>query len=353
MRNNDDNFNFIYKYKRFAIFALIFVVWLYALITYTYNVEEIKINSDFGSIGDFIGGLLNPIFALLGLFALLTTIRIQVEELKSTNKALETSHTELALTREQTTMSRTALQEQSASIKLQNFENTFFNMLNLHNEIIKSLKIEKDLYISINDKIDNKEIVYGAEFKSEKNGKEAFVAIGETLWKYLMEYNTKAEYQRDIDGIKSENRNQANATNELYLLFHYEFQQYYAHYFRNIYQILKFISQSKVDNQKFYSNILRAQLSRLELEFLFYHCSSDIWIEHFLPLLIEFEFMEPFPHDTSINKIDILKCIRTTKKMRMEYPITKLFGKNEAWEDTVYNVMEEVIQKMENKTNPQ
>ncbi len=298
------------------------------LITYTYNVEEIKINPDFGSIGDFIGGLLNPIFALLGLFALLATIRIQVEELNTTNKALITSHEELSLTREQTTMSREALQEQSESIKQQNFENTFFNMINLHNEIIKSLKIEKDLYIMIDDKIDEKIIKYGAEFKNERNSKEALVTIGETLWKYLMEYNTKEKYQIDPNGVDKDDRNQANSTNELYLLFHYEFQQHYAHYFRNIYQILKFISQSEIANKKFYSNILRAQLSRLELEFLFYHCNSDIGNQKFLPLLIEFEFMEPFPHDTSINKIDIFKSIKTTKNMGKEYPIYKLFGHN-------------------------
>jgi uncharacterized membrane protein len=62
--------------------------------------------SNLGSIGDFFGGILNPIFAFLAFLALLTTIVLQASELKATRKELRKS--------------AKAQKKQSESLKLQN-----------------------------------------------------------------------------------------------------------------------------------------------------------------------------------------------------------------------------------------
>jgi len=69
-------------------------------------------NSGWGTFGDFIGGTLNPLFALFSLFAIISTIRIQTEE-------LELSREELRDTKEELKKSREAQEEQSNSLKIQ------------------------------------------------------------------------------------------------------------------------------------------------------------------------------------------------------------------------------------------
>ena len=84
-------------------------------------------HSRWGEFGDFLGGTLNPIFALLGLMALLLTIALQSRELRNSTRELANSVR--------------ALDEQCASLQLQNFERTFFEMVRLHNDIISDLDL--------------------------------------------------------------------------------------------------------------------------------------------------------------------------------------------------------------------
>ena len=81
-------------------------------------------HSRWAHFGDFLGGTLGPIFSFLGLGALLLTLHLQSREL---------SHSVLAMN------------EQAASLKLQNFESTFFEMVRLHHDIVKALELrDKD-----------------------------------------------------------------------------------------------------------------------------------------------------------------------------------------------------------------
>ena len=53
----------------------------------------------------------------------------------------------------------------------------------------------------------------------------------------------------------------------------------FAHYFRNLYQLLKFIDESHLiqdADRKRYSNFIRAQLSEVELLAIFYNCIGEI-----------------------------------------------------------------------------
>jgi hypothetical protein len=54
-----------------------------------------------------------------------------------------------------------------------------------------------------------------------------------------------------------------------------------GHYFRTLYNIVKFIATSEVENKQTYINILRAQLSSPELTLLFYNCISKNGSEKF------------------------------------------------------------------------
>ena len=71
------------------IFAVLFLV--VAVIFYYLNFNEGGISSnpaDWGTFGDYLGGVLNPLFGFLTLIALLITIILQKQELDKTKTEL-------------------------------------------------------------------------------------------------------------------------------------------------------------------------------------------------------------------------------------------------------------------------
>jgi hypothetical protein len=87
--------------------------------------------------------------------------------------------------------------------------------------------------------------------------------------------------------------------------FHDIHHETIGHYFRNIYQILKFVDESSVDNKRFYTNLLRAQLSSHELGLLFYNCLSKLGAEKFKPLLERYAFLEHLPRYSVITETEV------------------------------------------------
>lgn len=77
----------------------------------------------YGQMGDFFGGLLNPVLAFASFLALLYTIQIQ-------SKQLEISAKELKETKEEIAASRKAQEDLSNTQLTQLFENNFFSQMN-------------------------------------------------------------------------------------------------------------------------------------------------------------------------------------------------------------------------------
>lgn len=267
--------------------------------------------ADFGTFGDFVGGSLNPILAFFSLYAIIYTIKIQLVELE--------------YTREEMTKSREAQEEQSESFKTQNlsikqqtFENTFFNMINLYNQVIKGLSLERKKEISDNfTEVFIPNIIAGNKlYVSEKDyrGKEV---VNELLniFKFYKDLYYKKQISLKIG---------------LYEDFHKEYEYNIAHYFVTIYQILKFIDNSLIQNKDFYINLFRSQFSKTELNLLFYHSTSKVAKRKFTPLLIKYEFFEHI----NIKELDPLAVeiiIKRTEKLNIElnsnYSDFKIFGK--------------------------
>lgn len=254
----------------FGLFALFCIVSVF--VYYKYIFFNFKIDSNvehFGQFGDFIGGTLNPILAFLSFMALLYTIKIQTDELKLSREELEA-------TREELKGSRIAQEEQSESLKLQNeatklqiFENTFFKLTELFLGTKNSLSF------------------YNEYEKKNISGYPAFNKIFKAL-KGSPNYDHFNENFEFITGI----------------------------YFGQIYQILKFINERNIQNKQRYVNIFRAQFTKNELEFLFYHCLGTIGKRRFKKLVEDYEFFEHIILNEDIEK------------QLLEYD-KKAFGKNE------------------------
>jgi len=90
--------------------------------------------SNFGAIGDYFGGLLNPTFAFFALILLLHTIKIQSKELKASTEALKQ---QAKISKDQLDASNTQINHS----KIEHFESTFFNLLQIHHQNVMSIEV--------------------------------------------------------------------------------------------------------------------------------------------------------------------------------------------------------------------
>lgn len=67
---------------------------------------------------------------------------------------------------------------------------------------------------------------------------------------------------------------------------------------------MKFVNRSDVTDKRFYTNLIRAQLSSHELLLLFYNCLSDLGREKFKPLVEEYGLLKNMPQELLYNPPD-------------------------------------------------
>ena len=146
-------------YVAIGLFLITLVIYLFK-----FNNGLSSSNADWGTFGDFMGGTLNPLFALFSLFAIIYSIKIQTEELELSREELEATREELTKSREAQEQQSESFKIQNKSIKLQSFENTFFqlNDLLIHTKNQLSIKIVYNSYGRI--LINNIEIGYSESF---------------------------------------------------------------------------------------------------------------------------------------------------------------------------------------------
>lgn len=257
----------------------------------TYPISEYSIEKA-GQFGDSFG-ILNSLFSGFAFISLIITIYIQQQEIKDSRKE---------------------------TLK-QNFENTYFKMIELYINVINNLNFKSEYfsYASIRireyfNKIGTVELKHENEINL--NGKEVIVKLLKIF----------IDYTRIIDDKKNSHKPIISKYEDFYK----EFETYIGHYFVTILQILKFIDESNLDNKQSYSNLFRAQFSNTELNLLFYHSTSNIAKKELTPLLIKYEFFEHL----NVKKIDndcIEIIISITKKLNKEFNLNysdyKIFGK--------------------------
>lgn len=117
--------------KKYFWIAAILSFIIYSIGICAYLIKS-KIDS-LGTLGDFIGGSLNPILSFLTFLILIKTIKYQKDALDTSSKELALTREELELTRAEVKRSADAqekskeVQQQQANTQLiQQFENTFF-----------------------------------------------------------------------------------------------------------------------------------------------------------------------------------------------------------------------------------
>ena len=204
----------LFKLFQFAFYS-VFAVFIINMFSIFYK------DTNFGTWGDFFGGVLNPILTFLTFMGLLITIILQQTELKQ---------------------SRKEFQGQKEALENQEFDNKFFQMVNLLTQIKNNLEFNTNRGQKVFNLL-KIEIIKDCASDTEINDFNHFL----------------------MDSIE---KFQAN-----FKSFNNKYDENFKYYFLNLYQILNYIDKNSSDKYtlKEYSNIIRAQLSKNELILLFYN----------------------------------------------------------------------------------
>lgn len=260
------------------IIAIVGVIALWGL-SWILIDKYIDSPTDQGTFGDMFGAV-NALFSGLAFAGLIVTLLYQKEELKLQRE-------ELAQTREELKGQREEFEEQNKTMKRQRFENTFFNMLSLQQEIVTKLSYTW----KHKQKTGERNPISGAyeyDFvESKYMGREVFEALyNET------DVKLKDSNQSYNGGIKSIIKNKGIV----------EFENIcdisnLDHYYRHLYRLFKYVDSSPLitktkddDKDEYeerydYACIIRSQLSDYELVMLFYNCLTSNGRAKFKPLI--------------------------------------------------------------------
>ncbi len=219
--------------------------------------------NDRGTFGDMFGAV-NALFSGLAFASLIYTIILQKKE-------LQLQRQELVFTRAELEGQKLQLSAQNEVLKVQNFENTFFQLLRLLNDIINSI-----------DLTDSKGNV--------TRGRDCLTSFYRRLRNIYVREKSGHNFQDELLLIK-----------HAYSSFYEDHQTELGHYFCTLYNIIKFVRNSNVQDKSFYTNLVRAQLSSQELLLLFYNALSDLGSEKFKPLIEEFALLKTVPQNLLLD----------------------------------------------------
>lgn len=214
---------------------------------------------------------LSALFSGLAFWGVIFAILLQRREL-----ALQRN--ELMLTRREVRGQKEQLEAQNLTLKQQRFENTFFSLLNLFNNIVGSIELS------------------GAKRLGDP---PSVIARGRECFSIFFH-----EFGNEFGKVQHDHGDWGQRTLcvTAYDQFANSRQPFVGHYFRTLYNIVKFIGTSDVEDKQIYVNILRAQLSSPELSLLFYNCISKFGSEKFKPLVERFGLLENMSFSTLLRQ---------------------------------------------------
>lgn len=263
------------KDSGFILTSVIVTLVIFGLWIGTYFLLRGKDPTVRGTFGDMFGSI-NALFSGLALAGIILTILLQRKELK--------------LQREELRDTRREFETQNETLKLQRFESTFFNLLNIHHQIVNAIDYR---YYKKKEKEYNP---YALKPVGSSEELEAVTISGRDVFRNR--YNAMLpELQKNPEDYE-----------KIYLKHYEKSLTDFGHYFRNLYRMIKLVDQTdffydvssvsekEVFKLKYrYTCIIRAQISDYELLWIFYNCLSENGIDKFKPYVEQYSLMKNIP----------------------------------------------------------
>lgn len=236
-----------------AFFVSILVATgLFVMYVRNFGVGFSKEKSEWGAFGDYMGGILNPFFALFGFLGLLHTISLQNEQFSNS--------------------------EENQAI--QSFENLFTHMAN---ELTK---------------------IYD-DFRNKKQ--EHIVAREEMFGTFINQSKVSSNVYSNISGELHSTFGSIIPIGDITTQLRTEYKA--VRYFMYLFQVLKLIDKNEYlddERKKLYSNLIRAGIENDILQLLFLNCFYlefyQTEFEYYHELVTKFSFFEhmTFTHNNGI-----------------------------------------------------
>ena len=228
----------------FFVIAIFFFCWKQNIFEFEFAI----ISDRFGQFGDFFGGVLGTIFALISVLFLINTL-IEQRKVTFENKKL---------------------------VEAQRFNDLFFELLTIYQGQTKELQ----------DK----------ETKLIKEEKQDFIKTIEYNNKDFFDYN-KLKCQESFIPQTSYVKN-LKESKKTYSLFYLKNKSKLAIYYRTLYRIFDLIEKSELldeASKKVYAKIIRAQLTESELFFIRYNALT-YYGKNFILYINRYNILKHLPH---------------------------------------------------------
>lgn len=297
--------------------AVLAVVGLSAALSGIWMLHSEALDSP-SALGDYVAGTAGPLWALAGVLLVYLAFvgqRVQLvyqqAELRATR--LEFGQQTDALEGQQTEMERQVMES-----KRQTFDNAFFQMLQLYNDILAETGVEghgrnsaemdrgRDAFAEFVSRHRNR---YAKAF--EDAASSALAAEGDPLPtkepgmvagafdNRLARYRERLEARmNEMESGQTEAERGAAAL-DAYRGLYTAHQHEIGHYFRTLYHVVKFVDRADpgvVPNKQQYVSIVRSQLSSPELALLAYNGLTH-GREKFKPLMERYGLLKQMPSD--------------------------------------------------------
>jgi hypothetical protein len=191
--------------------------------------------NDLGNLGSFLQGTTGSLWALAGVFLIFVAFLAQKRQLSL----------------------------QQFQFERQSFENSFFQLINLQNQIVMSLRYRHPSGgFNLNEPETQGRDCFEKWYLELKNG---FVEAQNNGQSYHV-YGTPLR-NLDVEEIAG-----------VYFSFYVKHQSVIGHYFRNLYNVFEFVASAEIPEHEKgkYISIASAQLSQFELTLLFYNAITPL-----------------------------------------------------------------------------
>lgn len=234
----------------------VIIVWALTFLLFFMSDSEKR-----GQFGDMFGAV-NALFSGLAFAGLIITLILQRRELSLQRDELEQTREELKNQREE-------FEKENETLKYQRFENLFYNMLNLQQEIVAGLRYEYDeeQIVTVPIGPDNSPVQDKRKINRVVTGREVFRYTFESAEIYL----TKRDHFNQrivVNGYRGYLKVQGlSEYDETWI------PTIFDHYFRHLYKIIQFVDAQGFSFEEAYKYValLRGTLSRYELVWIYYN----------------------------------------------------------------------------------
>ncbi|WP_080779562.1 putative phage abortive infection protein [Chryseobacterium phocaeense] len=249
---------------------IIIVIWIISLLVLGFIVENGNL------IGDSFGAV-NALFSGFALAGIILTILMQREELKM-------QRNELKLTREEMQLTREEFITQNSTLSKQQFENTYFQMITLFQNITNQTKInESGLIYEGREAIDfvlRQFHAYCSNKAHSDSLKERRELLDRHRYKDVLQFE---EIMHEFNRID------------------FRYKNYIYHYFNSFFHILKLIHSTDNIDKRFYVSIISSMLSKSEKVIFLYKSFQTKEVDDFLTLAIQYDLFVDIDDSLIIN----------------------------------------------------